>query len=492
MPFSRQRLKFTRPCFGFRYIRTSVPLIFTAGPPDASAFFFAIRLAQFDKPAAMAIMAQHKMIQNITEHTFLAFMGWPFMGVAILIMLLMMWKLEFIASILNLKAFALTIPSQLCDVWAEDAYAKAREYSISSTKFSLIESTFSLALVLVFWFAGGFSWFDSLSRQWFAGSPILIGMVFLGMLFLGQYLLTLPLSIYDTFVIEEKFGFNKTTSKTYVIDQIKSLALAAVLGIPLIAAVLWIFLNVPNAWLWAWLLFSAFQLIMMWLAPAVILPLFNKFEPMPEGELRSAIEVMAKKCQFPISGLYIMDGSKRSTKANAFFTGFGKTKKIALFDTLLAKHDTAELVAILAHEIGHFRCKHIPQRLVASLLQSAVMFFLIGLATDPHGTFSRMLFNAFGVADISPHVGLVLFGLIFAPIGRLLGIVSNQWSRRHEFEADSYAAEHTGSTAPLMSALKKLSTDNLSHPTPHPLRVALDYSHPPLSQRLEALAGRMQ
>jgi STE24 endopeptidase len=231
---------------------------------------------------------------------------------------------------------------------------------------------------------------------------------------------------------------------------------------------------------------------MMWLAPAVILPLFNKFEPMPEGELRSAIEVMAKKCEFPISGLYIMDGSKRSTKANAFFTGFGKTKKIALFDTLLAKHDTAELVAILAHEIGHFRCKHIPQRLVASILQSAVMFFLIGLATDPRGNFSRMLFDAFGVADISPHVGLVLFGLIFAPIGRLLGIVSNQWSRRHEFEADAYAAEHTGSPASLMSALKKLSTDNLSHPTPHPLRVALDYSHPPLSQRLEALAGRMR
>jgi STE24 endopeptidase len=328
---------------------------------------------------------------------------------------------------------------------------------------------------------------DESTREWFPDSPIRTGLCFLSLLMIGQYVSGLPLSIYDTFVIEEKFGFNQTTPKVFLTDQLKNILLGIVIGLPLAAAVLWIFQHVDRAWLWAWGSVSAFQLLMMWLAPAVILPLFNQFTPMPEGELRDAIEAMARRCNFPIVGLYVMDGSKRSTKANAFFTGFGKMKKIALFDTLIGKHSTDELVAILAHEIGHFRCKHIPQRLGVSLLQSALLFFLIGLATDPDGTFSRLLFDAFGVKTISPHVGLVLFSILFSPASRLLGIVSNQWSRRYEFEADAYAALHCGSPDALIAALKKLTTDNLSHPTPHPLRVLLDYSHPPMSQRLAAL-----
>lgn len=407
--------------------------------------------------------------------------------VSLCILLFLFWKLEFIATLLNLKSFAPHVPPALQDLWTTDSYEKARNYSVTSARFSIIESTFSLMLLLGFWLLGGFGWLDELTRQWFPDSPIRTGLAFLGLLFAGQYLLGLPLSLYDTFVIEEKFGFNKTTPRVYAIDQIKSILLGVIIGLPLTAAVLWIFSTVDHAWLWAWACVSAFQLLMMWLAPAVILPLFNKFSPMPEGELRDAIEAMAKRCDFPIVGLYVMDGSKRSTKANAFFTGFGKTKKIALFDTLIEKHSTEELVAILAHEIGHFRCKHIPQRLAASLLQSALLFFLIGLATNPQGAFARLLFDAFGVATISPHVGLVLFGILFSPASRLLGILSNRWSRRHEFEADAYAAQHCGSPAPLITALKKLTTDNLSHPTPHALRVMLDYSHPPLSQRLAAL-----
>lgn len=412
-----------------------------------------------------------------------------FMAVSLFILLFLFWKLELLATLLNLKSFSPDVPAALRDLWTQESYDKARAYSITSARFSIAESAFGLALLLAFWGLGGFGWLDELTRQWFPDSPIRTGLAFLGILFFSQYLLSLPLAIYDTFVIEEKFGFNKTTPKLYVIDQIKSILLGIVIGLPLAAAILWIFANVAHAWVWvwAWLCLSAFQLLMMWLAPAVILPLFNKFEPMPEGELRDAIEAMAKRCDFPIVGLYVMDGSKRSTKANAFFTGFGKTKKIALFDTLIAKHSTEELVAILAHEIGHFRCKHIPQRLVASIAQSAVLFFLIGLATDPEGAFARLLFDAFGVATISPHVGLVLFGILFSPASRLLGIFSNRWSRKHEFEADAYAAKHTGSPESLITALKKLTTDNLSHPTPHALRIALDYSHPPLAQRLAAL-----
>lgn len=416
-------------------------------------------------------------------------MEWNFMGVGIIILFFLMWKLEFIATILNLKSFQPEIPQHLSDVWTEDAYQKARRYAAVSAKFSIIESTISLMLVLLFWQIGGFSWLDQFSRQQFPDSPISAGLCFLGVLFLGQHLLSLPMSIYDTFVIEEKFGFNKITPKLYAVDQIKGIFLGVIIGLPVGAAVLWIFHTVPHAWFWAWCVVSVFLLLIMWLAPALILPMFNKFEPMPEGELRSAIENMAKRCNFPIVGLFVMDGSKRSTKANAYFTGFGKTKKIALFDTLIAKHSTEELVAILAHEIGHFRCKHIPQRLIASIVQMAVWLYLIGLATDPQGVFARHLFDAFGVSQISPHVGLVLFALLLSPVSRVLGIVFNKWSRRHEFEADAYAAEHTGSPDALISALKKLSTDNLAHPTPHTLRVVLDYSHPPLSQRLQALAA---
>lgn len=410
-----------------------------------------------------------------------------FMAVSLFIVLFLFWKLELIATLLNLKSFQPQIPTALRDLWTTDSYEKARNYSIASARFSIIESTFSMVLLVGFWYLGGFAWLDDMTRMWFSTSPISSGIAFLGLLFFGQYLLSLPLSIYHTFVIEEKFGFNKTTPGLYLQDQLKSMLLGVLIGLPLAALVLWIFTSVTHAWLWAWACVSVFQLLMMWLAPAVILPMFNKFSPMPEGVLRDAIDAMAKRCDFPVAGLYVMDGSKRSTKANAFFTGFGKMKKIALFDTLMEKHSTEELVAILAHEIGHFRCKHIPQRLAASLLQSALLFFLIGLATNPDGTFSRLLFDAFGVATISPHVGLVLFSILFSPASRLLGIFSNQWSRRHEFEADAYAARHCGSPDALITALKKLSTDNLSHPTPHPLRVLLDYSHPPLSQRLEAL-----
>jgi len=410
------------------------------------------------------------------------------MTVSIVVALFVLWKLEFAATLLNLKAFPTKVPGELADVMDEAKLDQARDYQMVNARFGIVQSVFDFTILLVFWFSGGFGWLDGFARSLGYGE-LLTGLVFLCAIFLGQSLIALPFSIYDTFVIENRFGFNRSTPATFTMDRVKGLLLAAVIGLPLAAAVLWIFGKIDHAWLWAWLVVTVFQLILTWLAPSLIMPLFNKFTPMPEGELKEQIEALGNRCGFPLDGVFVMDGSKRSTKANAFFTGFGKRKKIALFDTLIDKSSTPELLGVLAHEIGHFRCGHIKQRLVAGIIQTAAIFFLLGLATDPNGQLARLLFDAFGVKIISPHVGLILFGILLEPVSKVLGVILHAWSRRHEFEADAYAAEMTGDAEPLGTALKKMTADHLSHPSPAPLRVWLDYSHPPLIERLRALAG---
>lgn len=411
---------------------------------------------------------------------------WNYMSVIILVGVFVLWKLEFAATLLNLKAFPTAVPKALEGLMNQEKLDQARNYLRVNARFDILQATVSLVVLLTFWSLGGFGWLDGVART-FSSSPVVAGLIFLSLLFLGQSLISLPFSIYDTFVIEQKFGFNRSTPATFVMDRLKGLVLAALIGLPLGAAVLWIFGNVTNAWLWAWAVVTAFQLILTYLAPSLIMPLFNKFTPMPDGELKQEIEALGEKCGFPLTGVFVMDGSKRSTKANAFFTGLGKRKKIALFDTLVEKSSQPELLGVLAHEIGHFRCGHIKQCLAVGILQTAVIFFLLGLATDPDGKFARLLFDAFGVEKISPHVGLVLFSILLEPVSKLLGVLANAWSRRHEFEADAYAAKVTGDGAALGEALKKMTADHLSHPSPAPLRVWLDYSHPPLLQRLEAL-----
>lgn len=418
-----------------------------------------------------------------------AMSDWNFMSVIILLGVFVLWKLEFAATLLNLKAFPTAVPQPLRGLMDEAKLDQARAYLRVNARFGILQSTVSLVVLLVFWSIGGFAWLDELAHT-FTPSRLVAGLIFLSALLLGQSLVSLPFAIYDTFVIEEKFGFNRSTPATFIKDRLKGIALAAVIGLPLMAAVLWIFGNVAHAWLWAWLVVTSFQLVLTYLAPSLIMPLFNKFTPMPDGELKQAIEALGVKCGFPLTGVFVMDGSKRSTKANAFFTGLGKRKKIALFDTLVDKSSKPELLGVLAHEIGHFRCGHIKQRLAVGILQTAVIFYLLGLATDPDGKFARLLFDAFGVKEISPHVGLVLFSILLEPISKALGVLANAWSRRHEFEADAYAANVTGDGAALGEALKKMSADHLSHPSPAPLRVWLDYSHPPLVERLEALANR--
>lgn len=413
---------------------------------------------------------------------------WNFMTVVIVLALFALWKLELVATLLNLKAFPAEVPAELDGVMDGEKLDRARDYLRVNARSRIVQDTFSLAVLLTFWALDGFGWLDGRARA-VTGSETAAGLVFLSAIFLGKYLLSLPFEIHHTFGVEKRFGFNRTTGGTFAADQVKSLLLAAALGLPLAAAVLWIFRSVPNAWLWAWLLVTAVQLLLTYLAPSLILPLFNKFTPMEDGDLKSEIEALGERCGFPLDEVFVMDGSKRSTKANAFFTGLGKRKKIALYDTLVEKCSTPELLGVLAHEIGHFRKGHIKQRLTAGVIQTGAMFFLLGLAVSPEGAFSRLLFDAFGVETISPHVGLVLFAILMEPVGTVLSVAMNAWSRRHEFEADAYAREATGDAAPLARALKGMTVDHLSHPSPGKLRVWLDYSHPPLIERLRALRG---
>lgn len=408
------------------------------------------------------------------------------LAIIILISLFLLWKLEFIATLLNIKRFPSSPPRELDGLMDQEKLDKARAYLNVNARFGIIQSIFSLVVLLGIWFCQGFPFLDNLVRS-FSENEIVSGMMFLGILFIAQNLSSLPFDCYETFGIEEKFGFNKSTPKTFIIDRIKGLFLAAIIGLPILAGILWIFQAVPNAWIWAWAFVTAVQLLLTYLAPTFILPLFNKFTPMPEGELRTKIEALGTSCGFPLEGVFIIDGSKRSTKANAYFTGFGKHKKIALFDTLIDKSSTPEILAILAHEIGHFKLGHIKQRLFVGILQMALIFFLIGLATDPNGTFARLLHDAFFVDKISTYTGLVFFTILLEPASKLLSVLANAWSRKHEFEADAYASQSTNTPEALATALKKLSSDHLSHPAPHKLRVILDYSHPPLIERLRAL-----
>jgi STE24 endopeptidase len=414
---------------------------------------------------------------------------WNFMTVVIMVGLFALWKLELAATLMNLRAFPARVPDELAGVMTAEQLDRARDYHRVNARFDIMRDTVSLAILLCFWAFGGFQWLDGLART-LAPGPITAGLGFLTLLVLGQSLLSLPFAWIETFRIEEKFGFNRSTPATFWADRLKGLLLAAALGLPLLAAILWIFTHVDHAWLWAWVVVTVYQLIVTYIAPTWIMPLFNKFTPMPEGPLKEDIEKLGRECGFPLAEVHVMDGSKRSTKANAFFTGFGKNKKIALFDTLIEKSSRAELLGILAHEIGHFRCGHIRQRLAVGIAQTAAIFYLLGLAIAPDGAFARLLFDAFGVREISPHVGLVLFAILLEPVGKALGALANAWSRKHEFEADAYAAKVTGDPAPLADALRKLTADHLSHPAPCRLRVILDYSHPPLLRRLEALKVR--
>lgn len=399
----------------------------------------------------------------------------------ILIAVIGVFLIELVSSLLNLKALSPNIPEEFNDLINDESYRKSQEYTRVSTRFSLIQSTASLLLLIGFWFIGGFQYLDLWLRS-FGQGPVLNGILLISILLAANYLFLLPFSLYDTFVIEEQFGFNKSTLSTFIVDQVKGLILGALIGLPVLALLLYIFTNLQHAWLWGWVSVSLISLAISYIAPTWLMPLFNKFTPLESGELKDAIFATAQKCDFPLKEVMVMDGSKRSSKSNAFFTGFGNNKRIVLFDTLIENHSTAELIGVLAHEIGHYKKKHLLQGMITGIITTGIMFFALGLFLN-----NTSLFAAFGVGNTSIYLSLVFFALLFQPFSTLLSVLSNLRSRHHEYQADAYAAHATGSPDDLVQALKKLSKDNLSNLSPHPLHVFLHYSHPPILKRITTL-----
>ncbi len=399
----------------------------------------------------------------------------------ILALLVFNWLLSLVVETLNTRNVSTEIPEEFHGIYDAEKYAQSQRYLKDTTRFGQVQAALMLPLTIALILLGGFSWINDIAQA-ASGHMILQGLVFGGILMLLSQMIDLPFSLYSTFVIEEKYGFNKTSAKTFTTDLLKGILLAVLLGAPIFALILWIFSTVAHAWIWAWGALSAIQLFILFIAPVVILPLFNKFTPLEEGELRSAIEKFAAAQKYTLSGIFKIDGSKRSTKSNAFFTGFGKTKRIALFDTLIDNHSTAELVGVLAHEIGHCKRGHIKQGIVISLASSLLMFIILSLFITQDG-----LYTAFGIESTPLYAGFIFFGFLYTPISMILGLLGSILSRKHEFEADAFAAETTQAPAEMIAALKKLSVDNLSNLTPHPLKVFLEYSHPPVLERIKAL-----
>lgn len=386
------------------------------------------------------------------------------------------------AKYLNLKALDAELPTEFADVYDSDTYRKSQEYTKTRTKFGFLSSGVGLVSLLLFWYLGGFEYVNTLAESW-SDSFILRGLYFFGILIVLQQLVSLPFSIYSTFVIEERFGFNKTTAKTFIIDILKGIILLGIIGGAALALILYIFNELGEmSWLYAWGAVIAFTLIMQYIAPKWIMPLFNKFKPLEDGELKHKIMEFAEKVDFQLQDIFIMDGSKRSSKSNAFFTGFGKNKRIALFDTLVEKHTTGELVSVLAHEIGHYKRKHIVQGMFISILHTGVLFYLLSLFLYQDG-----LYTAFYMDSTPIYAGFLFFSLLYSPLETLLSIGMNILSRKNEYEADEFAVVGRANREDMISALKKLSKDNLSNLTPHKWYVFMNYSHPPVIDRIRAI-----
>ncbi len=382
---------------------------------------------------------------------------------------------------LNATRWSNLLPEELKGIYDEDKYRKSQEYQRENTRFRLFTSSLGLILILAFLLLGGFAFLDDWVRQ-FTEHPILMALLFFAVIGLASDLLSIPFDLYDTFVIEEKYGFNRTTPKTWIADKLKGYLLAALLGGGLLAAFVGFYAFAGKFfWLYAWLFLTGFSIFMTMFYSTLIVPIFNKQTPLEQGELRQAIEDFASKAGFRLDNIFVIDGSKRSSKANAYFAGLGAKKRIVLYDTLIQEHTTEELVAVLAHEVGHYKKKHIIKGMVVSVLHTGLMLYLLGLFIN-----QPVLSMALGVEQSSFHIGIIAFGLLYSPVSTLLGIAGNWMSRKHEYEADAFAA-HEYNPTPLQTALKKLSVNNLSNLRPHPLHVFINYSHPPLLQRLHHL-----
>ena len=391
------------------------------------------------------------------------------------------FALETLTNALNLRTFTPEVPGEFASVIDAERYARSQNYTRDRARLASWSRSVSFVLTLGFLLAGGLETLDHWVRAHFT-SEISQGLAFIGVLALFRSLISLPFQWISTFGVETRYGFNRTTPAVFVGDLVKGVVLGVILGGAALAGVLWFLEKTgTQAWLYAWAALTVFQLLLSFFAPAVLLPLFNKFEPLPNGELDQAIRAYASNLGFKLSGVFVMDGSKRSSHSNAFFTGFGRFRRLVLFDTLIEKQSLKELVAVFAHEVGHFRLKHIPRSLGLSLFVSFLGFYALGwLLRTPSVPL------AIGLTP-SSYAALVIAAILFTPAGRLISIFSQWLSRKHEFEADAFSAGTYGEPEALVSALKKLSAENLAHLTPHPLKVILDYTHPPILKRIEAL-----
>lgn len=400
----------------------------------------------------------------------------------ILIIIISDFIFERILDYLNTTRMSEVLPDELRGIYDEEKYRKSQQYLRVNKKFGMLTSSLSFVAILAMLIFGGFAWLDETIRQW-TQNPVWLAILFFGLLGLASDILSTPFSLYDTFVIEEKFGFNKTTPKTFFIDKVKGWFLGGIIGGGLLALVVWIYEN-TGQWFWliAWGVLTFFSIFMSMFYSNLIVPLFNKQRPLEEGELRNAIEEFANKVGFKLKNIYVIDGSKRSTKANAYFTGLGPKKRIVLYDTLIEKHTTDELVAVLAHEIGHYKKKHTTTGLILGIIQSGIMLYILSLFIG-----NPLLSQALGAQVGSFHLGILAFGILYSPISTILGIIMNVISRANEFAADRFAAENFNGKS-LADALKKLSVENLSNLRPHPAVVFVHYSHPPLLTRLNAIS----
>lgn len=408
----------------------------------------------------------------------------------ILITLLVIVALDFLLErtldFLNSKSSRKEIPQELTGIYDSEQYAKSQAYHRETDRFGMLTTALSFVIMLA---ALGFGWFGVLDKYLRTFSPLepVTTLLFFGVLFILNDLISTPFSLYSTFVIEAKYGFNKMTMKTFWLDKLKSYALALIVGGILISALIYLIMVMGSGfWIYFWVIITLFILALNVFYTSVLLPLFNKLTPLEDGALKSSIETYSARVGFPLQNIFVMDGSKRSSKGNAFFSGLGSKKKVVLFDTLIERHTVEELTAIFAHEVGHYKKKHIILGTVISIATTGIMLYLLSLMIH-----SSEVSWAMGGDMTALHLNILAFGILYTPVSHLLGLLGNIISRKNEYEADEYAVNTYGG-APLIEALKKLSGDHLSNLTPHPAYVFVHYSHPPLLQRVRAMLQAMK
>lgn len=395
--------------------------------------------------------------------------------------LLIKFVIDSVLNHLNAKHFNDTLPNDISDVYEINEYQQSQSYKKTNHNFSKITSLFSLITTLLFFFLNGFSIVDEIARG-FSNNIIIITLIFFGIIIIGSDIISIPFSLYKTFVIEEKFGFNKSTKKLFFLDKIKGLLMTIILGGSILSIITWFYEFTGNYfWIYTWLLITTFSVFLNMFYSKLIVPLFNEQTILEEGDLKNEIVKYVNSVGFKANNIYVLNGSKRSTKANAYFSGFGNQKRITLYDTLINDLENNEIVAVLAHEVGHYKRKHILYNLTSSIILTGFALFVLSLFIK-----TPLLSLALGVSHPSFHIGLIAFGILYSPVSQILGVFMNYMSRKFEYQADNYA-KNTFSASPLISSLKKLSKNSLSNLTPHYLYVFFHFSHPTLLDRIKNL-----